>query len=215
MEHSRTDAAAVLVWCSVRAFVVRSWPWPAPGWNAERTGNRPRLHSPGLSLAEDLFRALPSAAMTRLMEGRAMSREAAAHSIARRLTGMGYRDAAGAEITASQLMKWREKMTTELPAEPCRRAVSIRPESSPAHGTGGSGRVPNESHAGALPSELSQQPHLLMGKSAVHLGVSNARRTLCLTFQYRQLNRKKPPAPSQNIAEWIVVSADPARSPEG
>ena len=30
---------------------------------------------------------------------------------------MGYRDAAGAEITASQLMKWREKMTTELPAE--------------------------------------------------------------------------------------------------
>ena len=29
-----------------------------------------------------------------------------------------------------------------------------------------------------------------------------------------KLNRKKPPAPSQNIAEWIVVSADPARSPE-
>jgi hypothetical protein len=51
------------------------------------------------------------------MEGRAMSRDAAAHSIARRLTGMGYRDAVGAEITASQLMKWREKMTTELPAE--------------------------------------------------------------------------------------------------
>ena len=34
-------------------------------------------HRPGLSLADDLFRALPSAAMTRLMEGRAMSREAA------------------------------------------------------------------------------------------------------------------------------------------
>ena len=32
----------------------------------------------GLSLADDLFRARPSAAMTRLMEGRAMSREAAA-----------------------------------------------------------------------------------------------------------------------------------------
>jgi hypothetical protein len=30
---------------------------------------------------------------------------------------MGYRDAAGAEIAASQLMKWREKMMTELPAE--------------------------------------------------------------------------------------------------
>jgi hypothetical protein len=55
--------------------------------------------------------------MTRLMEGRAMSREEAAHSIARRLTGMGYRDPAGAEITASQLMKWREKMMTERPAE--------------------------------------------------------------------------------------------------
>jgi hypothetical protein len=74
-------------------------------------------HSPGLSLADDLFRALPAAAMTRLMEGRAMSRKEAAHSIARRLTGMGYRDADGAEFTASQLTKWREKMTTELPAE--------------------------------------------------------------------------------------------------
>jgi hypothetical protein len=92
-------------------------------WDLDRGKVAPLLqpakieHSPGLSLAEDLFRALPSAAMTRLMEGRAMSRDAAAHSIARRLTGMGYRDAAGAEIAASQLMKWREKMMTELPAE--------------------------------------------------------------------------------------------------
>ena len=72
-------------------------------------------NNPGLSLAEDLFRALPSAAMTRLMEG--MSRDAAARSIARRLTRMGYRNSSGAEITGSQLMKWREKMMTELPAE--------------------------------------------------------------------------------------------------
>jgi hypothetical protein len=92
-------------------------------WDLDRGKVAPLLqpakieHSPGLSLADDLFRALPAAAMTRLMEGRAMSREAAAHSIARQLTGMGYRDTDGAEITASQLMKWREKMMTELPAE--------------------------------------------------------------------------------------------------
>jgi hypothetical protein len=92
-------------------------------WDLDRGKVAPLLqpakieHGPGLSLADELFRALPAAAMTRLMEGRAMSREAAAHSIARRLTGMGYRDTDGAEITASQLMKWREKMMTELPAE--------------------------------------------------------------------------------------------------
>jgi len=28
--------------------------------------------------------------------------------------------------------------------------------------------------------------------------------------EVERLARKKPPAPSQNIAEWIVVSADPA-----
>jgi hypothetical protein len=92
-------------------------------WDLDRGKVAPLLqpakieHGPGLSLADELFRALPAAAMTRLMEGRAMSRDAAAHSIARRLIGMGYRDAAGAEIAASQLMKWREKMMTELPAE--------------------------------------------------------------------------------------------------
>ena len=46
-------------------------------WDLDRGKVPPLLqpakieHSPGLSLAEDLFRALPSAAMTRLMEGRA------------------------------------------------------------------------------------------------------------------------------------------------
>src|ERR1700735_2498403 len=44
-------------------------------WDLDRGKVPPLLqpakieHSPGLSLAEDLFRALPSAAMTRLMEG--------------------------------------------------------------------------------------------------------------------------------------------------
>jgi hypothetical protein len=74
-------------------------------------------HSPGLSLAEDLFRALPSAAMTRLMDGRTMSREKAARSVARRLTKIGYRSSSGSEITGSQVAKWREKMMTELASE--------------------------------------------------------------------------------------------------
>jgi hypothetical protein len=74
-------------------------------------------NNPGLSLVEDLYRALPSAAMTRMMEGRAMNREDAGRYVARRLTKLGYRDASGDEITGSQIMKWREKMMTERAAE--------------------------------------------------------------------------------------------------
>src|SRR5580704_12072941 len=33
-------------------------------------------------------------------------------------------------------------------------------------------------------------------------------------LEVERLVRKEPPAPPENIAEWIVVSADPARSPE-
>ena len=33
-------------------------------------------------------------------------------------------------------------------------------------------------------------------------------------LEVERLARKEPPAPPQDIAEWILVSADPARSPE-
>jgi hypothetical protein len=72
--------------------------------------------NPGLSLTEDLFRALPAAAMTCLVK-QGMRREGAARDIARRLTRMGYRSNAGDEFTASQIAKWREKMMTERAAE--------------------------------------------------------------------------------------------------
>lgn len=73
-------------------------------------------HNPGVALVEDLFKALPSAAVTRLMEERAMSRELAGQAIARRLTKMGYKLPSG-EITGNQVLKWRERMTTEMPSE--------------------------------------------------------------------------------------------------
>jgi hypothetical protein len=72
--------------------------------------------NPGLSLTEDLFRALPAAAMTCLVK-QGIKREGAARDIARRLTRMGYRSSAGDEFTASQIAKWREKMETERAAE--------------------------------------------------------------------------------------------------
>jgi hypothetical protein len=72
--------------------------------------------NPGLSLTEDLFRALPAAAMTCLVK-QGMKREGAARDIARRLTRMGYRSNEGDEFTASQIAKWREKMMTERAAE--------------------------------------------------------------------------------------------------
>jgi hypothetical protein len=77
--------------------------------------------NPGLSLTEDLFRALPAAAMTCLLK-QGMKREGAARDIARRLTKMGYRSNEGNEFTASQIAKWREKMMTERAAE--NRAVA-------------------------------------------------------------------------------------------
>src|SRR5579863_7540480 len=33
-------------------------------------------------------------------------------------------------------------------------------------------------------------------------------------LEVERLGRKEPPPPPKNIAEWVVVSADPARSPE-
>jgi DNA methylase/ParB-like nuclease domain len=74
-------------------------------------------NNPGNPLSEDLFRALPAAAMTVLMSNRTMKRADAGREIARRLTRMGYRHSSGEPFTSSQIGKWREKMMTERPSE--------------------------------------------------------------------------------------------------
>jgi hypothetical protein len=78
--------------------------------------------NPGLSLTEDLFRAIPAAAMTRLTDDRLMKRADAGRDIARKLTKMGFRHPSGKPITGSQVAKWREKMMTERADE--NRAVA-------------------------------------------------------------------------------------------
>jgi hypothetical protein len=78
--------------------------------------------NPGNSLSEDLFRALPAAAMTRLMDHRMMKRADAARDVARRLTKEGYRHPSGEPITGPQVEDWRDKMMTERAAE--NRAVA-------------------------------------------------------------------------------------------
>ncbi len=78
--------------------------------------------NPGLSLTEDLFRAIPAAAMTKLTDSRVMKRADAARNIARRLSKMGFTRPSGDAITGPQVAKWREKMMTERAAE--NRAVA-------------------------------------------------------------------------------------------
>ena len=73
--------------------------------------------NPGLSLTDELFRAIPAAAMTCLVKKQRVKRSDAAKEVARRLTAMGYRSHAGEQFEASQIAKWREKITTERPAE--------------------------------------------------------------------------------------------------
>jgi hypothetical protein len=66
-------------------------------------------HNPGNTLSEGLFRAIPAAAMDRLVAGK-MSREEAARRVARSLSRMGYKNSSGAAITGAQVAKWRENM---------------------------------------------------------------------------------------------------------
>jgi hypothetical protein len=73
-------------------------------------------HSPGNPLLIDLFRALPSAAMTHLME-RGVGREDAANEIAKRLNRLGYKLPGDKLITGPRIIKWREKLMTELARE--------------------------------------------------------------------------------------------------
>jgi hypothetical protein len=67
-------------------------------------------------LNDDLFRAIPAAAMTVLMNGGRKLGEAAGE-VARGLGGMGYRDSSGNRISGSHIAKWRERMRTELASE--------------------------------------------------------------------------------------------------
>jgi len=73
-------------------------------------------HSPGNALVDDLFRAFPSAALTCLVE-RGVDRQTAADDIAKRLTRLGYKLPGGKLVTGPRIIKWREKMMTELARE--------------------------------------------------------------------------------------------------
>jgi len=73
-------------------------------------------HRPPKALLDDLFTALPAAAMTLLMTA-GTKREDAGREIARHLERMGYRHASGDRISGSQIAKWRERMMTERAAE--------------------------------------------------------------------------------------------------
>ena len=84
----------------------------SPLFEPTKVSNRPPT-----ALSEDLFRSIVAAAMTRLMDGKEMSRYDAARDVARRLAKMGIRHSSGKPITAGQIAKWREKMMTELASE--------------------------------------------------------------------------------------------------
>jgi len=70
----------------------------------------------GNALVDDLFRAFPSAALTCLVE-RGVDRQTAADDIAKRLTRLGYKLPGGKLVTGPRIIKWREKMMTELARE--------------------------------------------------------------------------------------------------
>jgi hypothetical protein len=66
-------------------------------------------------LADELFKAIAAAAMTRLVD--VMQRKQASQDILRRLRAMGITHLSGKAITANQIGKWREKMMRELASE--------------------------------------------------------------------------------------------------
>lgn len=67
-------------------------------------------NSPGNALADELFKAIPAAAMTCLVEGKVMQRKQASQDILKRLRAMGITHLSGKAITANQITKWRENM---------------------------------------------------------------------------------------------------------
>ena len=74
-------------------------------------------NSPGNALADELFKAVAAAAMTRLVEGKVMQRKQASQDILKRLKVMGITHLSGKAITANQIAKWHEKMMSELASE--------------------------------------------------------------------------------------------------
>jgi hypothetical protein len=85
---------------------------PSPLFEPVKLGHRPPN-----SLSEELFKAFPAAALTLLMKAPGMKREEAAHTIARHLARLGYKDPETGPITAAHIKKWREKMMTEMASE--------------------------------------------------------------------------------------------------
>lgn len=83
-----------------------------PLFEPTKISSRPRD-----ALSDELFRALPAAAMTRLVDGKVMSCNDAAREIVKQLARMGYKHASGRPITHGQIAKWREKMMTERASE--------------------------------------------------------------------------------------------------
>jgi hypothetical protein len=73
-------------------------------------------HRPPSPLSDELFKAIPAAAMTLQMKA-GKKRDDAAGEIASRLNRMGYRHPSGDRLEGSQVGKWREKMMTERAAE--------------------------------------------------------------------------------------------------
>lgn len=73
-------------------------------------------HGPPNTIADVIFRAIPAAAMTCLMEN-GVKRTPAAETIARRLNKLGYRDRSGGRIRASHVEQWREEAMSRRPKE--------------------------------------------------------------------------------------------------
>jgi hypothetical protein len=71
---------------------------------------------PPNEIADVIFRPIPAAAMTCLMEDGAKRTEAA-DQIARKLNKMGYKDRSGGAIKGSQVAQWREEAMSLWPKE--------------------------------------------------------------------------------------------------
>jgi hypothetical protein len=73
-------------------------------------------HGPPNPIADVIFRPIPAAAMTCLMDN-GVKRRPAAETIARRLNSLGYRGRSGQRIKATQVMQWREEVMSRVPKE--------------------------------------------------------------------------------------------------
>jgi hypothetical protein len=74
-------------------------------------------HCPPNSISDVMFRAIPAAAMTCLMERGGIKRTQAAATIAKRLNALGYTDRFGGAIKGAQVEQWREEAMAKRPKE--------------------------------------------------------------------------------------------------